>query len=678
MGVTTPDQGQPASTPAEPGGAQPTPDPPAKSQPNRPDQPGQQNQPNPPATSQPSPPGTNEPNLPAPNRPNAPAPNQPALNAPPPPTAPAPTAPATNGPDRPAPNRNAPGDPKAVANRRRLAGRYRLDEVLGRGATGTVWGAYDEMLRRRVAVKEVPPPPGMPAAEADVLRERTLREARAIGVLSHPNVVTLYDVVQQDGEPYVVMELLPARTLASLISERGRLDVGSAALVGSAVASALQSAHQAGITHRDVKPGNVLIGEDGRIKLTDFGISRNVSDSPLTVTGMTLGSPAFIAPEVASGGQVTPAADLWGLGATLFAAVEGRPPFDAGGDALATVAAVVHGPVPAPASAGPLAPVIAGLMVKDPARRMPLERVRQLLHPLLPPDGRVLRDARPEAAETVVIGRPIDTTGQRPDGAGAAATVDVPLAPHPGPLPFRPPARRRQRSAPATALLTIASIVLFAGGLGGGFALARAAAGAPVLPALDADAPVSAGVPTTGSPRPAELVGQTLTVDDADPNATFTIGVPDGWVSYRADLNARPGLAAVIVSPDGGSAVTVERLPGFYPDGSVEGYVKTLENELNKAFTEHAVLDFRVANVAARPGASEPPHELTYRTVSTPIEGSQRTSSGQTVGRSTFVQLIPTRHDLWVLKVTVATEQESAARAELFDEVRSTFAPAAG
>src|SRR5262249_32931914 len=177
----------------------------------------------------------------------------------------------------------------------------------------------------RVAVKEVLAPPGMPAAEAGLLRERTLREARAIATLSHPHVVTLFDVVQQDGEPFVVMELLPSRTLAALIKEHGPLDAGGAALVANAVASALQSAHQAGITHRDVKPGNVLIGDDGRIKLTDFGISRNIAESSLTATGLTLGSPAFMAPEIASGGQVTPAADLWGLGATLFAALEGRP-----------------------------------------------------------------------------------------------------------------------------------------------------------------------------------------------------------------------------------------------------------------------------------------------------------------------------------------------------------------
>jgi eukaryotic-like serine/threonine-protein kinase len=575
--------------------------------------------------------------------------------------------------EQPSPTEQQPAQPQQPVQRR-LADRYRLDEVLGRGATGTVWGAYDEVLRRRVAVKEVPPPPGMPAPEADMLRERTLREARAIAVLSHPNVVTLYDVVQQGGEPFVVMELLPARTLASLISEYGPLDVGGAALVGSAVASALQSAHQAGITHRDVKPGNVLIGDDGRIKLTDFGISRNVSESTLTVTGMTLGSPAFIAPEVASGGQVTPAADLWGLGATLFAAVQGRPPYDAG-DPLATVAAVVHGEVPWPDAAGPLAPVISGLMVKDPARRLPLEHVRQMLHPLIPPDGRVLRHdsaATSESATVVLTPQASTTTATPPLPPGTDPLVAAPLAKDPGPLPFASAARPRRRSVPARLALGLACLVLFAGGAGGGFALARTAAGVPLLPQLTA----SETPPPTTTPPPVDerprLASHTLSVDTndpPDPGATFTLQVPADWTVYRADFNqTRPGLTAIFVSPDGGRAVSVERFVDFYPKGTVKDFLGILRGDLDRAFADHTVLGLS-ATGPPRPGAPEPPHELTYRTVAS--------ADGRTeVGRSTFVELIPTTQDLWVLKVTVPTEQESAARLEVFETVRPTFAPA--
>ena len=182
------------------------------------------------------------------------------------------------------------------------------------GAMGTVWSGFDEVLQRRVAVKELKVPPGVPAHEAAEARERIMREARALGGLSHPNVITVFDVVDVDGEPMVVLELVPSRNLATMISEHGALTMSQAAVVGFATAGGLRAAHRSGITHRDVKPGNVLIADDGRVKLTDFGIARNVADAPMTSAGLVLGSPAYIAPEVAAGQPVTPAADLWGLG----------------------------------------------------------------------------------------------------------------------------------------------------------------------------------------------------------------------------------------------------------------------------------------------------------------------------------------------------------------------------
>jgi serine/threonine protein kinase len=239
---------------------------------------------------------------------------------------------------------------------------------------GTVWSGFDEVLHRRVALKELKIPDGIPAGEKLELRERIMREARALAGLSHPNVVTVFDVLDSGGdEPLVVMELVPSKNLAAAITELGRLDAAQAGVVGHGTAAALRAAHRAGITHRDVKPGNVLISDDGRIKLTDFGIARNESDAPMTSAGLVLGSPAYIAPEVAAGQPVTPAADLWGLGATLWAAVEGRPPYDVDGDPVRTITEVVDGPVPAPTVTGPLAEVIAGLMVKEPSGRMPLD-----------------------------------------------------------------------------------------------------------------------------------------------------------------------------------------------------------------------------------------------------------------------------------------------------------------
>ncbi|MDD7963834.1 serine/threonine-protein kinase [Actinomycetospora lemnae] len=327
---------------------------------------------------------------------------------------------------------------------RRIVGRYRLEHELGRGAMGTVWSAYDEVLHRPVAVKEVRLS-SVPVNERAIVRERTLREARATAMLSHPNVVTLYDVVEVASEPYVVMELLPSRSLASYIGDRGRLTQPEAAEIGSAVASALITAHRAGITHRDVKPGNVLIGENGQIKLTDFGIARNAAEQSMTQTGTVLGSPPYIAPEVAMGRAVGPAADLWGLGATLFACLEGRPPYDAG-DPVGTVTEVVHGEVPVPSGRGPVIDVIRGLMVKDPALRMPLAAVRRRLRPLLSdPEGPVLATSSAPRTAAIRVPRPgpgsdqaglipVSTT-RGPAGTLVEGSPDAPEPPRPRPSP---------------------------------------------------------------------------------------------------------------------------------------------------------------------------------------------------------------------------------------------------
>lgn len=261
---------------------------------------------------------------------------------------------------------------------RTLADRYRLESVLGQGAMGTVWSAWDDVVHRRVAIKEVNLPHGMPAAEVRMLAARTMREARAIGALSHPHVITLYDILMVEDRPYIVMELMQARSLSQMLRDQGPMPSGSAAAIGAAVAAGLLAAHRAGITHRDVKPGNVLVGRDGRVKLTDFGIARSEDEPTMTVTGLLLGSPAYISPEVAGGAPASPASDAWGLGALLFAAVEGRPPFDRG-EAIATLTSVVADPVPPHPRSGPLRPVIDGLLAKDPQTRMTVEQALRAL-----------------------------------------------------------------------------------------------------------------------------------------------------------------------------------------------------------------------------------------------------------------------------------------------------------
>lgn len=244
-----------------------------------------------------------------------------------------------------------------------------MEATIGRGAMGTVWRAYDDVVHRRVAIKEINFPRGMPSDEISMLTDRTLREARAIGALSHPHVITLFDILTVDGRPFIVMELLDARSLADVLKQDGPLLPGQAGTIGVAVAGGLLAAHRAGITHRDVKPGNVLVGHDGRIKLTDFGIARSADEPSLTATGLLLGSPAYISPEVANGVPASPSSDAWGLGAMLFATVEGRPPFDRG-DPIPTLTAVVADPVPPHPHSGPLGPVIDGLLTKNPDARM--------------------------------------------------------------------------------------------------------------------------------------------------------------------------------------------------------------------------------------------------------------------------------------------------------------------
>jgi hypothetical protein len=259
-----------------------------------------------------------------------------------------------------------------------VAGRYRLIEPLGSGGMGTVWLARDELLRRRVAAKEIFPPAGMTADERAALRERTLREARTAARLSHPNVVTIYDVAEDDGRPWIIMELIQARSLREVVEQDGPVDPPAAARVGLQVLAALRSAHALGIMHRDVKPGNVLIELDGRAVLADFGIARAEDSTATTASGVLVGSPSYIAPERAQGDRGGPASDLWSLGATLYAAVEGRPPYDRAG-ALATLMAVVSDPPDPPRRAGSMWPVISGLLAADPARRLGADEAEMLL-----------------------------------------------------------------------------------------------------------------------------------------------------------------------------------------------------------------------------------------------------------------------------------------------------------
>jgi tRNA A-37 threonylcarbamoyl transferase component Bud32 len=260
---------------------------------------------------------------------------------------------------------------------RQIAGRYTLTEPLGRGGMGTVWAAEDTLLKRRVAVKEVKLPPSIPLSEREAIKARATREARAAAQLSHPNVVTIFDVVEEDGT-YIVMELVGAPTLAETVRESGPLTYRQAARIGLDVLDALEAAHAKGIIHRDVKPGNVMWPPGGRAKLADFGIASLKGDPKITTTGMIMGSPSFMAPEQAIGRATGPATDLWSLGATLYFATEGVPPFDKG-QPIPTLTAVVHDDAPSPQGAGALGPVIAVLMSKGSEDRPGPATLRSML-----------------------------------------------------------------------------------------------------------------------------------------------------------------------------------------------------------------------------------------------------------------------------------------------------------
>ncbi|HYO37238.1 MAG TPA: serine/threonine-protein kinase, partial [Geodermatophilus sp.] len=264
-----------------------------------------------------------------------------------------------------------------------VAGRYRLLERIGGGGMGAVWLASDELLGRRVAVKQVLPPPTADEAVIAQQRQRALREGRIAARLSHPHAVVVYDVAVEDGAPWLVMEYLPSRSLAEVLHQDGVLPVDQVAQIGAQVADALSATHAAGIVHRDVKPANVLIGQgprvEGLVKITDFGISHARDDVTLTQTGQITGTPAFLAPEVARGGEVTPESDVFSLGATLYTCLEGQPPFGMDDNALRLLHRVAAGELIPPRRAGSMTAPLMRMLAVDPADRPTTTQVRDEL-----------------------------------------------------------------------------------------------------------------------------------------------------------------------------------------------------------------------------------------------------------------------------------------------------------
>ncbi|MFD5667684.1 MULTISPECIES: serine/threonine-protein kinase [Streptomyces violaceoruber group] len=344
-----------------------------------------------------------------------------------------------------------------------IAGRYRLLSPLGEGGMGTVWRARDEVLRREVAVKEVRAPAGLSQTDVGRMYARLEREAWAAARISHPNVVTVYDVATDGGRPWIVMELVRGLSLADLLDAEGPLEPRRAALIGAEVLAALRAAHAAGVLHRDVKPANVLLANDGRVVLTDFGIARVEGSEALTMTGEVVGSPEFLAPERALGRTPGAASDLWSLGVLLYAAVEGVSPFRQG-TPLSTLRAIVDEEVPPPRRAGALGPVVEGLLRKDPAERLPAEEAERALRLVGAggaPPGRGPRTGAPPSgafAPTVVAAHPGPPTAPTPPmpvpAAGDTSAAGAPGAPG-----------GRDRRARAVLLVGLAVLVLALAGL---------------------------------------------------------------------------------------------------------------------------------------------------------------------------------------------------------------------
>jgi serine/threonine protein kinase len=488
---------------------------------------------------------------------------------------------------------------------RLVAGRYRLQSQLGGGGMGTVWLARDELLGRQIAIKQVLTAAGISAEESDQQRQRALREGRIAARLSHPHAISVYDVALESGQPWLVMEYLPSRSLAAVLSEDGILRVDQVAQIGAQVADALAATHAAGIVHRDVKPANILIGEGGRVeglvKITDFGISHASGDVTLTQTGQITGTPAFLAPEVAQGHPMTEASDVFSLGATLYTCVEGQPPFGMEDNALAMLHKVAGGQILPPRRAGSLTGPLIRMLAADPVDRPQMSEVRDELAKLAA--------GRDGDTTTVLLARTDLGSGAaaRNRTATFAPAGDTPATPAPVPPtpvppsspPTRTDTRERETADPPAAAPPVAAAPAAAGaaepaaGRRRGRALwvlaglvAAVLAGLIVFWAValnddpaDADASVTSSAapeatttapPTTtaseeppdSEPSPSTEETSTPSEPESPPAQDPAQAVTEFFALVPGDLSA----AHELTSPDFQAEFPLERFSGFWDD----------------------------------------------------------------------------------------------------------------
>ncbi|WP_406841302.1 protein kinase domain-containing protein [Streptomyces sp. AHU1] len=486
-----------------------------------------------------------------------------------------------------------------------LAGRYRLVESIGSGGMGRVWRAHDEVLHRAVAVKELTAALYVAESEQSVLLARTRAEARAAARINHSAVVTVHDVLEHDGRPWIVMELVEGESLADAVKERGRIEPREAARIGLWVLRALRAAHAAGVLHRDIKPGNVLLGSDGRVLLTDFGIAQIDGDTTITRTGEVVGSVDYLAPERVRGHDPGPASDLWALGATLYTAVEGRSPFRRTSP-IGTMQAVVEEEPAEPVNAGELGPVLAALLRKDPAERPGAEQAEQMLAEVA--EGRpssAPRSYPPTVRTAYDTMEPGTGTGTRAQTAATTPYRPMTIEPVPAPAP-----RKRHR------LRTFALVVTLAAAIGGGVAVVLQQFGTGGGP----DGSPSASSTRSGGAEPSDEPSGKGAVpagwERHDDPVGFSIYLPKGW--KRSVSIDKDGLRQVDYSPDKGKhlvRVAVDTDPDF---SSSYKHMSDLDENLAGRLRDYRQLLLKEELFRDQPGArweytwdalaKDPPH----------------------------------------------------------------------
>ncbi|MEU9033519.1 bifunctional serine/threonine-protein kinase/ABC transporter substrate-binding protein [Streptomyces sp. NPDC048352] len=533
-----------------------------------------------------------------------------------------------------------------------IAGRYQLVERIGQGGMGRVWRGLDQHLfGREVAVKEILFPPGMDDGDRAALLRRFIGEARAAVTLSHPGIITIHDVVEHQGAPVIVMELVRGQSLAAAIRSTGRLPVQRVAEIGAAVLDALAEAHRARIVHRDIKPDNVLLTKD-RVVLTDFGIA-HLADATtrLSHSGTVIGTPHYMPPEQLEGKRPTPANDLWALGATLYHAVEGHPPFEADGLHALAVAVFTRPPRPT-VHAGPLAPVLDALLTKDPAQRVAAAEAAEMLAAVLrsfttvppasaePGQGQGPDPVPEPASPTPSPQTPTVLDSGSGAGAGQRPVPERPTAPPVPPPPAEEPVTRGsahgreggERASSRGRRLTRRSVVLAS-------VLATLATGSVLTWTLtqDGDAPHGGGAAGGGSAASSATV-----VIGVDAPLSGGLSAMGAGMRNSAELAARtanetghvPGVTFEIKALDDGAdpARGASNAARFVSDKKVLGVV----GPLNSGVAKTLVAPLAQADMAVvSPGNTDPvltlgpdwaagspsrPHSTYFRTVATDVD----------------------------------------------------------